>query len=356
MRLRGRQARFVAGTLGGWVSARTALWWLGTTGAGLGIAGGVALIPALMPPSPYHARTRGFVPGRAFRSWQGAAPSLARTRADVPQSAPLPMWANPRRAPQLVRMAVGGLYGGTAGALLRRAVYHPPASPHGDAAPFQVRPATSQAGSRWSGSATAFVRPGSGAASLAGGGQLGGSQLALRLAYRLNPGSTTRTAAAVRLYAPLGQRGAEAAVGLDWYPMKGVPLRFSIERRLRLDRYGRDAWSAYAAGGFYREHESIVLDGYAQAGVVGARSRDLFVDGAVRGGYKLPLGPVTAIVGAGAWGAAQPGAERLDAGPRIGVTVPLADHSLSIALDGRLRVAGHARPGSGAALTLGFDL
>ena len=338
------------------MSARTALWWLGTTGAGLGIAGGVALMQALMPPSAYSPRIPGFVPSRTSRPSPEVVPTPVVARTISVAGAPPPVWAVPGRASHLVRMAVGGLYGGAVSGLLRRAVYNPPARSYGEAAPFLAQPPQPRAISRWSGSATAFVRPGSGAASLAGGGQLGGSQVALRLAYRLNAGTTTRTAAVVRVYAPLGQQGAEAAAGLDWYPLAGVPLRFSIERRVALDRYGRDAWSAYAAGGFYREHGSVAIDGYAQAGVVGVRARDLFVDGAVRAGRKLPLGPVTAIVGAGAWGAAQPGAQRLDIGPRIAVTVPIADHSLSVALDGRMRVAGHARPGSGAALTLGFDL
>ena len=52
----------------------------------------------------------------------------------------------------------------------------------------------------------------------------------------------------------------------------------------------------------------VVVDGYAQAGMVGARRRDLFADGALRGGYRRELGGSRSLtLGGGAWGAAQPG-------------------------------------------------
>ncbi|UAK24151.1 hypothetical protein [Sphingomonas nostoxanthinifaciens] len=224
-------------------------------------------------------------------------------------------------------------------------------------APPPIAPPRSKS-SRWTAEAYLFARPGSGQASLAAGGLLGGSQAAARLTYRLNPEGPIITALAARLYAPLSTLGAEGAVGLDWHPLPRLPLRLSIERRLALDKQGRRAWSAYAAGGFYREPIPgvFVIDGYAQAGVVGAHHRDLFVDGAIRTGRRLAFGPATATLGAALWGAAQPGVSRIDTGPRIGVTMPLADHVLSVAVEGRLRVAGQASPGSGAALTLGVDL
>ena len=178
--------------------------------------------------------------------------------------------------------------------------------------------------------------------------------MAGRVAYRLTDGPI-RTAAAARLYAPLGGKGVEGAVGLDWAIAKGV--RLSAERRIGLDRAGRDAWSVYAAGGIYRDpRPGIVIDSYAQAGLVGAARRDLFVDGAVRAGKRIAIGQSSLIVGAGVWGAAQPGVSRLDAGPRVGASLPVAKGSVSMALEGRFRIAGRARPGSGAALTIGFDL
>ena len=190
---------------------------------------------------------------------------------------------------------------------------------------------------------------------LASGSALGGSQAAARIAVPIDEAG--RFAAAGRIYAPLNGNGAEAALGLDWRPLPAVPLRVSVERRQRVDAAGRSAWSAYTAGGFYRELPGkLQLDGYAQAGMVGMQRRDLFADGALRIERALPIGRIRAGVGAGTWAAAQPGAERVDVGPRASVRLPIRDHALTLAIEGRFRVAGRSRPGSGAALTLAADL
>ena len=98
------------------------------------------------------------------------------------------------------------------------------------------------------------------------------------------------------------------------------------------------------------------VDINGQAGIVGTRRRDLFVDGAVRIERPLPIGPTAIGMGGGLWGAAQPGAERLDIGPRAVLRIPAAGHVLSLAVEGRFRVAGNARPGSGVAVTIAGDL
>jgi hypothetical protein len=213
--------------------------------------------------------------------------------------------------------------------------------------------------SRWSGSAWLFARPDTGRAGLAGGGQLGGSQAGVRLAYRLTDWGPGSLALAARLSSPLrSASGAEAALGIDWHPATNIPFRLSVERRVAIGHEGRNAWSAYAAGGFYRGGlpGGLEMDGYAQAGVVGARSRDLFADGAVRVGKPVTLsGGKRLVVGAGAWGAAQPGASRLDIGPRASLSLPVAGAIVTGAVDWRIRVAGDASPGSGAAFTLAAD-
>jgi hypothetical protein len=220
--------------------------------------------------------------------------------------------------------------------------------------PRFVAAAPAASSSRWSGSAWLFVR-GSGGDSLAQGGQLGGSQAGARIAWRVDDAG--KFALAARAYMPVDHpRGSEAAVGVDWHPLPAMPFRLSAERRIAIGRDGRDAWSAYAAGGFFRGLPGDVeLDGYAQAGVVGAKRRDLFADGAMRVARRVAVGRSALLVGAGAWGAAQPGAERLDVGPRVAVRVPAGAATLSASVDARLRVAGDARPGSGAALTLSAD-
>jgi hypothetical protein len=222
-----------------------------------------------------------------------------------------------------------------------------------------VLPPSRAPASRWSGYGWIFVRGDGGRPSLASGGQLGGSQAGVRLAYRiaeLGPGSL---ALAGRVSTPLRESsGAEAAIGIDWKPVARLPLRLSIERRIAIGAEGRNAWSAYAAGGFYRSGlpGGTELDGYAQAGVVGARSGDLFADGALRIGrpIELPAGK-RLVVGAGAWGAVQPGAARLDIGPRAALSLPLGGTTVTGAAEWRIRVAGDARPGSGAALSLAAD-
>jgi hypothetical protein len=221
-------------------------------------------------------------------------------------------------------------------------------------APFAASPPSPAAPKRVEGQAYLFVRPGSGRA-LAMGSALGGSQIAARVSVAID--ARRHLAAAARFYAPLHARGAEAAAGIDWRPDPAVPLRFSIERRLRIDRDGRSAWSAYAASGLYREIPGVArIDGYAQAGFVGLQRRDGFADGALRVEHPVQSGPAVIGIGAGLWAAAQPGARRIDAGPRLSIRLPITDHALSIALEGRFRLAGNARPGSGVALTLATDL
>jgi len=212
---------------------------------------------------------------------------------------------------------------------------------------------------RWSGSIWLFARPEDGRSGLAAAGQLGGSQAGARMAYRLTDPETGSLALAARLSSPLRDRdGAEAALGLDWRPVAEVPFRLSAERRIAIGPDGRDAWSLYAAGGFWRGGlpAELEMDGYGQAGVVGARSRDLFADGALRIGRAIPLANGKRLVlGGGAWGAAQPGVSRIDIGPRVALSLPLAGTTVTGAVDWRIRVAGHASPDSGAAFTIATD-
>ncbi|MFW2831177.1 hypothetical protein [Sphingomonas sp. ID0503] len=202
-----------------------------------------------------------------------------------------------------------------------------------------------------SGSAWFFVRGGS-RRGLATAGQLGGSQAGLRLTYRPKP--AVPLAAALRVSAPLRDAGAEAALGIDYQPAAALPLRLTIERRIGLDRAGRDAWSLFVSGGVYdrRLPGGLRLDGYAQVGTVAG---DRFGDGAIRVGRPLALGKASLTVGAGLFGAAQPNVERLDIGPSVALRLPVARAGITAALEGRFRVAGDARPGSGVSLTLATD-
>ncbi|TZG27846.1 hypothetical protein [Sphingomonas montanisoli] len=223
--------------------------------------------------------------------------------------------------------------------------------------PLPPLPATASTGRRWHGSAWLFARRG-GDVDLARFGQLGGSQAGARIAWRVDGSGRIPISIAARAYTPLRTRnGAEGAVGVEIEPLRHAALRLSVERRFRITRGGRNAWAAYAAGGLYREFGAdIVADAYAQAGMVGAQRRDLFADGAVRAGRHVRIDHKRAIiVGAGAWGAAQPGVSRLDVGPRIALALPVDRATVTLASEYRIRVAGDARPGSGLALTLSTD-
>ena len=184
---------------------------------------------------------------------------------------------------------------------------------------------------------------------LATGGTLGGSQAGARLTYNFD----RRFAATLRGSSPAGgARGGEVAAGLKVTPFPDIPLSITAERRQAVGRGGgRNAFALFLEGGVYRRPMPwrFELDAYAQAGIVGARSRDLFADGAFT--FTRPVwGRYSA--GFGMWGGVQPGLYRIDAGPRISMKVR---DNVRIHLDWRQRIAGTASPASGPALTLAGD-
>lgn len=206
--------------------------------------------------------------------------------------------------------------------------------------------------SRWSFSAWSFLRQGD-ASTLGLGGTLGGSQAGALARFRINGDPARPLAVAIRLSSPIRRlAAAEAALGIDWRPSRRLPVHLVAERRQRLGRQGRSAFGLTLHGGVSDAPiAGLRVEAYAQAGIVGTRSRDLFGDGAVR--LSVPLGRIR--LGAGAWSAAQPGLSRLDLGPQASLRLPLAGRNVAIAADWRFRVAGNARPGSGPALTVGTD-
>ena len=204
--------------------------------------------------------------------------------------------------------------------------------------------------SRWSVSAWALVRRGEGR-QLAPGGTLGGSQAGMRITFRLRE----QLFLSGRVYAPLGEPGgAEAAFGVEWQPLRSAPVRLLAERRQAIGREGRSAFALLAHGGVSEQPVigPVRADAYAQAGLVGLESRDAFVDGAVRLSVAVAE---DVTIGVGAWGAAQPGASRLDVGPHASYRLPAFSERVRVSAEWRLRAAGDARPGSGPALTLSTD-
>jgi hypothetical protein len=164
---------------------------------------------------------------------------------------------------------------------------------------------------------------------------------------------TPQVAASLRTTSPVGGgSGAEVAAGIRYTPFRSIPIAFTAERRKAIGRYGggRDAFAIFMEGGLYQQPLwGMQLDGYGQAGVVGARSRDWFADGGFT--FTRPLFREFSG-GFGIWGGVQPGLYRVDAGPRLTLRVR---KNVRVHLDWRQRVSGNALPRSGPAVTLAGD-
>ena len=326
--------RFLALVLSGWVCVRVAIvapgWWTGQGAASVPAAAAAPSAVAAAPPP-------------AAKAAPGAEQRRPDRRAAGPGSNSVKRLVPDRRA----RSGPGPLIFSALPPLPIR----PPQSGRSAAVPAtaMVEPQLPSARRRWSGSAWILGRDEGGAAALAPGGTLGGSQAGARILYRLGGG----LALSARVYAPLRRpRGTEAAAGLDWQPSARLPVHVLAERRQDLGGAGRSAFALSLHGGLSRDlRGGLRIDAYAQAGIVGTRSRDLFADASVR--VSAPVGPIE--VGGGAWGGAQPGAARLDAGPQISWRLPLRGANLRLSADWRFRAAGGAAPGSGPALTLAAD-
>jgi hypothetical protein len=320
----GRPLRFLALTLGLWVVARAALlapgWWgrPAEPERSVPAAGGFAA-----------ARSAAIASGPVLEapSYRRRLPQIAAARpVSPPRAGPEPTLATAPAMAASVATASGGP--GPAG-------LGPPAA--------MPEPR------RWTASAWLLVRQDGGGAALAPGGTLGGSQAGARLLRRLGGG----LALSGRLYVPLRRAGgAEAAAGLDWQPWARLPVHILAERREALGGEGRSAFGLTLYGGLSRDlPHGFRIDAYGQAGLVGLRARDAFAEGSVR--ISAPVGPVE--VGGGAWAAAQPGAERVDAGPSLSWRLPVRGAAIRLQADWRFRLAGEAAPGSGPALTLAAD-
>jgi hypothetical protein len=188
-----------------------------------------------------------------------------------------------------------------------------------------------------------------GTQSLASGGSLGASQAGARLTYNF----TRQIAGSLRSTSEVGRRGGEVAGGVRIQPAIGIPLWVTAERRQRVGRFGggRSAFALFFEAGLYDRPMPMrfLLDTYLEGAVVGFRSRDKFVDGALtltRPVYKQ------FSAGLGVWGGAQPGVYRVDAGPRVTMRVR---NNIRVHFDWRQRLAGNAAPGSGPAITLAGD-
>lgn len=227
-----------------------------------------------------------------------------------------------------------------------------PRSPIGAMAPLSQK-----RGDRWRGSVWTLWRDGGAThADAVTGGRLGGSQAGMRVDFDLTPDAQGRTATYGRLSIAMNRPvSPEGAVGIAWQPARSVPVSLAAERRIALGNGGRNANAVLAVGGFGPRPviASLQAEGYAQTGMVGFRSNDLFVDGKLS--ILSPVSKAPVRVGASVSGGAQPSVKRLDIGPEVQLRLPLPRATARLSIEWRERIAGLAAPTSGLAVTLGGD-
>lgn len=213
-----------------------------------------------------------------------------------------------------------------------------------------------QAPDRWRASAWILWRPDGSGTDIARLGRLGGSQAGIRIDREIAAPGSSRLAAYARATTALQRPAApEAALGIALQPDRSLPVTVAVERRAALGDGGRNAAAAYVAGGFGPTPVagSLEASGYAQAGVVGFRQRDAFVDG--KFSLLAPVAKSPLKLGGSLSGGAQPGVHRVDIGPEAQMRLSLPATTARLSLEWRERIAGRAAPSSGIALTLAAD-
>ena len=211
-----------------------------------------------------------------------------------------------------------------------------------------------------SGSAWILYRPNSTVAPLAGAGQLGGSQAGLQVSLPVAKipkfGTIALQAQLTRALQTPGQEEAGIGVRLTLRPK--IPIKLVVERRIRIGDGGRNAFAFGLISGVDNKMlpKGVLVSAYGQAGIVGLRTHDLYVDGAIRAEHRAFTSGTTAVrVGVAAWGAAQPGVSRIDIGPRISGSFRIGGTRLQASVEWRERLTGNALPNSGPVLTIGTD-
>lgn len=359
-----------------WIGMRVAAWQ--PAGAGTPDLPGAVQLPVLAPipasiPAPNPVALDPLPPGdRTWPTAPLAPPVRVVIEPPTPAAGPQPpvapglagghamMWLaavarmpSPEALLEAARQASAPPAPGAPAAALSQ----PPASPF--LAPLLSAPARSGE-RRWSGDAWALVRGGSGAGSIAAGpgaATYGASQAGAVLRYRLAPGNAHRPTAYLRVSAALhGPREREAAAGLSARPFAAVPVVVAVEGRV--GSFSGQTLARPAAMAV-TELAPVTLPGkvraefYAQAGYVGGLGATAFADGQLRADRRIVrTGGIELRAGGGAWGGAQRGAARLDAGPSATLALAGGAGAARIGFDWRFRLAGAAEPASGPALTV----
>lgn len=359
----------------GWVGLR-AVWWddpfetpaaafesLQRQGSGYAFAPQSVADPYLMtaPPTVYPAAYYGpAVPGAPL------PPQIVR----ILHSVRSPGYAAPyryEREPDLGLPSFPSLPPGTARAQSAFAAAQVAQNAPFQPAPRAAEPATKPAAvpGRWSLDYWTFYRQGSSEAAPVSQGRVpvyGANQAGGVLQYRLARSSRHDPRLYLRAYSALVPGGeSEMALGASLRPLARVPVRLAAEARYTETTFGSQVRpAAYVV----TELAPIPLplrtrlEAYGQAGWVGGAGATPFADGQAVITRDLPFvgrlsrDALRMSFGAGAWGGAQEGAQRLDIGPTMRFDVKIGKQPARISVDWRQRVAGGAEPGSGVAATI----
>ena len=212
---------------------------------------------------------------------------------------------------------------------------------------------------RWAADSWLLLRPG-GAVTVRNGfsaPSYGASQVGAVIRYRLAPDNLRKPSLYLRASAAVrSPHDAELAVGLAARPIARLPVLAMAE--LRASRPG-GVTRLRPAAALVSEFPPLDLplglraEAYGQAGYVGGRDASAFVDGQLHLTRRLArIGGMELRAGAAAWGGAQQGASRVDAGPTASLGMPIGPTNARLSADWRFRLAGSATPGSGPAITL----
>ena len=339
----GRPLRFLGVVLGGWVAVRAAMLWPSAS---------PVTIAATPPPSPPLRPQHAAVPNAMVVT--PSAPTVVVTSTAAPRRTPAahPVAAWQRHPGDPARVALSLLGMTRLGMATPVAQARPPAG-EPPISPALAFPRAAPGAPRLSGSAWLIARGGNGLSQSPFGGQLGGSQAGVRIAYAID--RARRVALVGRFATPLSGVGREAAAGIEWRPSR-LPVRLVAEQRIAIDGGGGGPAVGLIGGVGPVPIGSFRLEAYGQAGVIGRGNGIGYADGMVRIDRAIVTRRrVSVTAGVGAWSAAQPGAERVDVGPVVAATLPVADRRVRIAVEWRARVGGQATPRSGIALSIGGD-
>ena len=214
---------------------------------------------------------------------------------------------------------------------------------------------------RWSGDAWLLLRDGAVRTPVSPAGLLpasyGASQAGAVLRFALAPNVEARPTAHLRVNKALIEDGeSEIALGANLRPIPALPVTAHAEMRFTQisgEMLVRPAAFVTTGVDAMPVPLGARLRGYAQAGYVGGRDATAFADGQVVVDRRVFTSGTGGLdLGAGVWGGAQRGAERLDIGPSASIAGQVGPIPLRLSMDYRLRVAGQAAPDSGAVLTL----